>query len=119
MKIVKIPLAALLAILQDLYDNGADYIDISGEENVLGLELKDMMKIVVKPDYLSQEERDDYDIDEEDDDEEDYEENNEEDYNEDPEQLEIKIDYSKHNMLLPPSKENDGKLSVDDLNDLI
>lgn len=114
MKIVKIPLAALLDILTDLYDNGADYIDIQGEENAEGLELKDMMKIIVKPEYLSVDERDEHSIEDEDDDEEDIYEDADLDKDE---TLEIEIDYSTIKRL--PASDNDSKLSDDDLNDLI
>lgn len=48
----KIPLEQFIQILQDLYDSGADYVDISGDTDVNG-ELKDTIKITVKPDYMS------------------------------------------------------------------
>lgn len=43
----------LIQILQELYDSGADYIDISGqpiEENEVP---RDTIKITVRPEYLS------------------------------------------------------------------
>ena len=51
-KLRKIPLEPLITILQELYDSGADYIDISGENNVKGEEKKDIIKISIKPEYL-------------------------------------------------------------------
>jgi len=53
LKLRKIPLQALIEILQDLYDSGADYIDISGEQNGEGESLKDIIQITIKPDYMS------------------------------------------------------------------
>lgn len=111
MKIVKIPLGALLDILSDLYDSGADYIDIEKEESAEGLELKDIMKILVKPEYLSTEERDEHTLTEEDDEEE------ESQYEfTDDQTLEIEMDYSNIKKLTPPIN---TKLSDDDINDLI
>jgi hypothetical protein len=60
----KIPLESLIQILQDLYESGADYIDISGEENAEGNDLKDTIKITIKPDYMSTN-RDDEDFEDE------------------------------------------------------
>jgi hypothetical protein len=48
----KIPLEMLIQILQDLYDGGADYVDISGDTDVDGTP-RDTIKITVKPEYLS------------------------------------------------------------------
>lgn len=48
----KIPLEMLLQILQELYDGGADYVDISGDNNVDGVP-RDTIKFTVKPEYLS------------------------------------------------------------------
>lgn len=42
-----------IQILQDLYDNGADFVDISGEHSKEGEPLKDTLKLTVKPEYLS------------------------------------------------------------------
>ena len=42
----------LLQILQDLYDGGADYVDISGDNDVDG-ELRDTIKFTIKPEYMS------------------------------------------------------------------
>jgi len=42
----------LIQILQDLYDGGADYVDISGDTDVDGTP-RDTIKITVKPEYLS------------------------------------------------------------------
>lgn len=54
----KIPLEMLINILQDLYDGGADYVDISGDNNVDG-EQRDTIKFIVKPEYLSEFDEDD------------------------------------------------------------
>lgn len=48
----KIPLEMLLQILQDLYDSGADYVDISGDTDKDGVP-RDTIKLTVKPEYLS------------------------------------------------------------------
>jgi hypothetical protein len=48
----KIPLEMLINILQDLYDGGADYVDISGNIDEDGMP-RDTIKITVKPEYLS------------------------------------------------------------------
>lgn len=42
----------LIQILQELYDGGADYVDISGDTDTDGLP-RDTIKITVKPEYLS------------------------------------------------------------------
>ena len=52
MKLRKIPLEPLLQILTDLFDSGADFIDISGENNADGDELRDIIKITIKPEYM-------------------------------------------------------------------
>ena len=49
----KIPLEMLINILQDLYDGGADYVDISGDTDVDGIP-RDTIKLTVKPEYLSE-----------------------------------------------------------------
>jgi len=48
----KIPLEMLIQILEDLYNGGADYVDISGDTDANG-ELRDTIKITVKPEYMS------------------------------------------------------------------
>jgi hypothetical protein len=48
----KIPLEMLINILQDLYDGGADYVDISGDTDVDGVP-RDTIKLTVRPEYLS------------------------------------------------------------------
>jgi hypothetical protein len=52
MKLRKIPLEPLMQILQDLWEGGADFIDISGEQNEEGEDLKDRIQITVKPEYV-------------------------------------------------------------------
>lgn len=68
MKLRKIPLEPLLEILQDLYDSGADFIDISGDQNEEGEEKKDVIKITIKPEYLMVRDEDDDEDDDEDED---------------------------------------------------
>lgn len=53
LRLRKIPLEPLIQILQDLYESGADYIDISGEQNGEGDSIKDLIQITIKPDYMS------------------------------------------------------------------
>jgi hypothetical protein len=53
----KIPLEMLLQILQDLYDSGADYVDISGATDVNGAP-RDTIKITVRPEYITDIEND-------------------------------------------------------------
>lgn len=55
----KIPLGPFIEILQDLFENGADYIDISGENNDDGETPRDTIKITVKPEYLIDHNEDD------------------------------------------------------------
>ena len=52
MKLKKIPLEPLIQILTDLFDSGADYIDISGEASQEDGKSKDIIHITVKPEYL-------------------------------------------------------------------
>jgi hypothetical protein len=53
MMLRKIPLGPFIDILQDLFENGADFIDISGDVNDEGEAPRDSLKITVKPEYLS------------------------------------------------------------------
>jgi hypothetical protein len=53
MNLRKIPLGPFIDILQDLFDNGADFIDLSGNVNDEGEAPRDSIKITVKPEYLS------------------------------------------------------------------
>ena len=90
MMLRKIPLGPIIEILQELYENGADYIDISGEASDGGESPRDTVKITVKAEYLA-------------------------DHNEDDAlelEQEIEMDYSDD--LEPPSS-----LSDDDINELI
>ena len=59
MNIRKIPLEPLIQILQDLFENGTDFIDISGEQNAEGEAPRDMIKILVKPEYMMKEDTSD------------------------------------------------------------
>tara|TARA_R110000868_G_scaffold212631_2_gene462512 strand:+ start:438 stop:713 length:276 start_codon:yes stop_codon:yes gene_type:complete len=54
----KIPLGPFIEILTDLFENGADFIDLSCDENNEEESLRDSVKITVKPEYLSPEEDD-------------------------------------------------------------
>lgn len=49
MSLRKIPLESFIEILQQLFEEGADYIDIIGEENINN---KDVIKITVRPEYF-------------------------------------------------------------------
>jgi hypothetical protein len=55
MQLRKIPLAELLTILTELYEDGVDYIDISGTPSDSEKEPQDLIKITVRPDYISEE----------------------------------------------------------------
>jgi hypothetical protein len=48
----KIPLEMLINILEDLYNGGANFVDISGDTDIDGTP-RDTIKITVKPEYLS------------------------------------------------------------------
>jgi hypothetical protein len=52
MRLRKIPLESLINLLADLYDGGADYIDITAESTETND--PDQMKITVKPEYMSE-----------------------------------------------------------------
>jgi hypothetical protein len=60
----KINLQLLLDALTNIWDSGADYVDIIGIQG----EDQDVINIVVKEEYMSEEETDVYDEEEEDDD---------------------------------------------------
>lgn len=73
LKLRKIPLEPLIQILQDLYESGADYIDVSGEQNGEEGAIKDLIQITVKPNYMNKLDKDshveiDYTDDDDDDD---------------------------------------------------
>lgn len=51
MNLRKIPLESLINLLADLYDGGADYIDITADTT--DSDDPDQMKITVKPEYMS------------------------------------------------------------------
>ena len=53
MMLRKIPLGPFIEILTDLFENGADFIDLSGDENNDGETPRDTLKVTVKPEYLS------------------------------------------------------------------
>jgi hypothetical protein len=49
----KIPLEGLIQILTNLYEEGADFIDISGVQDNREEGSIDVIKITVKPEYMS------------------------------------------------------------------
>jgi hypothetical protein len=53
MNLRKIPLGPFIEILTDLFENGADFIDLSGNEDNGTEAPRDTLKITVKPEYLS------------------------------------------------------------------
>ena len=91
LKLRKIPLGPLIEILQDLYDGGVDYIDLSGEQNNNEDSPKDIIQITVKPEYVLHDEE------------------------EDDVTQEIELDYSDNDIPSTIRK----RLSDDDINDLI
>ena len=95
LKLRKIPLQALIEILQDLYENGADFIDLSGEQKDENGSSKDLIQITIKPEYMLHDERNDDDNDDE--------------------LEEIELDYSNDDIPDNTSR----SLSDDDINDLI
>ena len=97
LRLRKIPLYPLIEILQDLYESGADFIDLSGEQSDEGETPKDTIQITIKPEYMLHDERDN-----DDDDEDDITQ-------------EIELDYSDNDVSSTIRK----TLSEDDINDLI
>jgi len=55
MKLRKIPLEEFLTVLTDLFEQGVDYIDITGKTNDEDPEGQDIIKITVIPEYMSKE----------------------------------------------------------------
>lgn len=55
----KIPLKILIDILQDAWDTGADYVDIVGIADVI----QDEIAIVVKEEYVTEEDDNEYEVD--------------------------------------------------------
>jgi len=49
----KIPLEGLIQILTNLFEDGADYIDISGQQDNREEGPIDVIKITVKPEYMT------------------------------------------------------------------
>jgi hypothetical protein len=94
LRLRKIPLGPFIEILQNLYDDGADFIDLSGEQNDEGDTPKDIIQITVKPEYVLHEDDDD----------------------EDDVTQEIELDYSDDDVTPSTIRKT---LSEDDLNDLI
>ena len=90
LKLRKIPLEPLIQILQDLWDGGADYMDLSGEQNDNGDTPKDIIQITVKPEYIIDNEESD-------------------------EAQDVELDFTEDNSPIVEKK----SLSEDDLNDLI
>ena len=48
-KLTKIPIASFIKVLQHLYEEGADYIDLQGEKT--DGEDNDVIKVTVRPEY--------------------------------------------------------------------
>jgi hypothetical protein len=63
MQIRKIPLEQFIQILSDIYDGGAEYIDIVADKNNKENSITDVMRIVIKPEYTNVIEEDDDDED--------------------------------------------------------
>lgn len=90
MKLRKIPLESLINLLADLYDGGADYIDITADST--DDDDPDQMKITVKPEYMS----------------------------EDKDTLrKIEIDFTEEDEYDEEDIDGSGSLSDEDINDLI
>ena len=58
----KIPLEGLIQILTNLYEEGADFIDISGIQDNREEGSIDVIKITVKPEYMSDNDENDIEI---------------------------------------------------------
>ncbi len=61
MQLRKIPLKEFIEILNDLYEDGVDYIDISGRSSNEGEQPQDFIKITVRPDYMAEDDTEDVD----------------------------------------------------------
>lgn len=61
MKLNKIPLAQFISILEEIYDSGANYVDIEGFPDVDSGELKDIIKLIIRPEYLTDDEEEEID----------------------------------------------------------
>lgn len=48
----KIPLGPFIEILQELFESGADFIDIAGQNNDDVEQPRDTIKVTVRPEYL-------------------------------------------------------------------
>ncbi len=64
----KIPLEGLITILTNLFEEGADFIDISGQQDEREEGSIDVIKITVKPEYMSDDSEVEIEVDIEDDD---------------------------------------------------
>jgi hypothetical protein len=53
MRLNKIPLAQFINILEEIYNSGANFVDIVGFPDSDSEELKDIIKLVIRPDYLA------------------------------------------------------------------
>lgn len=56
MQLRKLPLFELLTILSELYEDGVDYIDISGTPSLSEDYPQDTLKITVRPEYIDEDE---------------------------------------------------------------
>lgn len=89
----KIPLFELLELFEHLYNNGADYVDITGVSN--SEEEKDELIVSVKTTYISEEPREEI---------------------EEEEEQNLPMAFEIFKQIHKPS---DGKLSIDDINELL
>jgi hypothetical protein len=92
MTLNKIPLEPLIDILTDIFNNGADYVDLSGTKGENGEDLRDILKISIKSEYIVEPEED---------------EDDDEDHN-------IEVDYEEEQY-----NQESTRLSDDDIDDLI
>jgi hypothetical protein len=60
MQLRKLPLFELLTILTELYEDGVDYIDISGTPSLSKEYPQDTLKITVRPEYIEEEYQEEY-----------------------------------------------------------
>lgn len=64
MQLVKIPLDELINILTDLYEDGADYVDLSGTPSGDKENPRDILNITIKPEYMCEELLEEYEYEE-------------------------------------------------------
>lgn len=57
LKLIKVPVTQLMQILHQLYEDGADFIDIEGQHRPNGS--NDVIKVIVRPEYYETDADDD------------------------------------------------------------